>query len=58
MAQGPAAFRAHAALSFEIANLLSDRQASEELRAEAERYLRRATELEDKERELLSRPRM
>jgi hypothetical protein len=42
------------ALSFEIADVLSDPHAAAEVRAEAERYLRRAAELEDRERNLLS----
>jgi hypothetical protein len=51
MSDGSAGFRAHAALSFEIADVLSDRQAAEQVRAAAERYLRRAEELEARERQ-------
>jgi hypothetical protein len=50
MSNGPQSLRAHASLSFEIARALSDQQAAEDLRHEARQYLRRADDLEARER--------
>ena len=45
-------YRAQAELSFQIADILSDHLAAEDIRATARKYLHRAEELEQAERAL------